>query len=417
VVVGYLLRMSAEIRDWLSDLRANDPYAARQVGEALTALLGENGSLGPPLVVSLADAGQRADPREALDESYQSRLEQLALVRHTVADAATLASDLQDQIAGFESLRARLDDRRQRALDEGRTDQAVQAAGELAAAQGQESELRRLLSGVTESERTLNERYARQQARVDDFRIRKESLKARYTAAEAAIRIQEATAVLGQAVGDQTVTDADPDVPVTAAGRLTEISGEIERELRSTPSAPDLDGLCPAPGLLELRPGAPDHTEVRILFAAEPPGTALLIAVLEGSDAVREQYREAVAVASDLLERVRAGLDHETAACAFDDAASFLDEFFPGEAGEVEIGAAALTARIRATTLAEQRLRLALTQAQVADRMNVRPERVAAIERAEPGATEVRTLAAYVAALGGRLEIVADFGGERVVLR
>jgi hypothetical protein len=38
-------------------------------------------------------------------------------------------------------------------------------------------------------------------------------------------------------------------------------------------------------------------------------------------------------------------------------------------------------------------------------------------ERAEPGATEVRTLAAYVQALGGSLEIIADIGGERLVLR
>ena len=40
-----------------------------------------------------------------------------------------------------------------------------------------------------------------------------------------------------------------------------------------------------------------------------------------------------------------------------------------------------------------------------------------AAERAEPGATEVRTLAGYVEALGGRLEIIADFGGERILLR
>ncbi len=58
-----------------------------------------------------------------------------------------------------------------------------------------------------------------------------------------------------------------------------------------------------------------------------------------------------------------------------------------------------------------------LTQEQVAKRMNVRPERVSAIEHAEPGATEVRTLAAYVGALGGRLEIIADIDGERIMLR
>ena len=76
-----------------------------------------------------------------------------------------------------------------------------------------------------------------------------------------------------------------------------------------------------------------------------------------------------------------------------------------------------LVARNRAHTLAEARQRMRLTQAQVAERMSVRQERVSAIERAEPGATEVRTLAAYVRALGGRLEIIADIGGERIVLR
>lgn len=38
------------------------------------------------------------------------------------------------------------------------------------------------------------------------------------------------------------------------------------------------------------------------------------------------------------------------------------------------------------------------------------PGGVSAIEHAKPGTTELRTLAAYVEALGGRLEIVADFG-------
>jgi DNA-binding XRE family transcriptional regulator len=99
------------------------------------------------------------------------------------------------------------------------------------------------------------------------------------------------------------------------------------------------------------------------------------------------------------------------------DAESFLDEFFPGAAAEVEVGAAAVIARYRAHTLAQARERMRLTQAQVAARMNVRPERVAAIEGAEPGATEVRTLAAYVRALGGRLEIVADIAGDRITLR
>jgi Helix-turn-helix domain len=168
---------------------------------------------------------------------------------------------------------------------------------------------------------------------------------------------------------------------------------------------------------MELRPGAPGHSDIRILFAVEPPGTALLIAVLEGRDAVEKRRGEAVELSAEALRRVRAGQAPEAAAQAFDDVPSFLDEFFPGSADDVEAAGAALAARNRARTLAATRSRLDLTREDVARRMGVRPGRVAAIEQAEPGATEVRTLAAYVEALGGRLEIIADFGEERVVLR
>lgn len=97
---------------------------------------------------------------------------------------------------------------------------------------------------------------------------------------------------------------------------------------------------------------------------------------------------------------------------------SFLAEFFPDDAdrAEVEDGAQTLITVSRAHRLAEMRKRLGLTQAEVAERMNVRQERVSAIERAKVDARELRTLAAYIAALGGRMEIVADFGGERLVV-
>jgi len=97
---------------------------------------------------------------------------------------------------------------------------------------------------------------------------------------------------------------------------------------------------------------------------------------------------------------------------------SFLAEFFPDAAdrAEVETGAQALVNVSRAHRLAEMRKRLGLTQTEVAERMNVRQERVSAIERAKVDASELRTLAAYINALGGRMEIVADFGGERLVV-
>jgi DNA-binding XRE family transcriptional regulator len=100
------------------------------------------------------------------------------------------------------------------------------------------------------------------------------------------------------------------------------------------------------------------------------------------------------------------------------DRESFLSEFFPDSAdrAEVEAGAETLVNVSRAHRLAEMRKRLGLTQAEVADRMHVRQERVSAIERAKVDTSELRTLAAYINALGGRMEIVADFGGERLVV-
>lgn len=92
-------------------------------------------------------------------------------------------------------------------------------------------------------------------------------------------------------------------------------------------------------------------------------------------------------------------------------------EIFDAEDLEViEAGAKRLVAESRARRLAEMRKELGLTQREVAARMNVRQERVSAIERGKATSAEVGTIAAYIAALGGRLEIVANFNGTRLVI-
>jgi len=79
---------------------------------------------------------------------------------------------------------------------------------------------------------------------------------------------------------------------------------------------------------MELRPGAPVHSDIRILFAVEPPATALLIAVLEGPEVVESQFPEAVMASADMLRRVRAGQAPEATAHGYDNPRSFLEEFF-----------------------------------------------------------------------------------------
>lgn len=405
--MGYLLRMSGEIRDWLADLRDSDPVAARRVGEALTALITEGLSLGPPLVVSLADPALSDDPAEALDDSYQDRRQQLEDIRGHLAEAKKLVSDIERQVAELQAEEIKLGDQRFRALGDGEPDAAAKAVEELGTVQTKLAELRRLLPGVVKAEQELRAKEQRLSASVDAFLTRKETLQATFAAARAEQGIRDAITAMSADLGDEPPgppqgSEAEP------AATLQEVAGQIKRELGSWGSADDL---------MELRPGAPGDSDIRLLFAVEPAGTALLIAVLEGHQAVKDDHDEAVELSAEVLQQVRYGQAPEATALGFDNVPSFLDEFFPGSADEVEAGAAALAARNRARTLAGERARLGLSQREVAERMSVRPDRVAAIERAEPGATEVRTLARYVEALGGRLEIIADFGDERVVLR
>jgi DNA-binding XRE family transcriptional regulator len=380
--MGYRLRMHTEIRDWLTGLRGAEPELARLVGEAVLAILDAGESLGPPLIVPPGSVLRPPDdPREALDLSYQRQLEALTKVRRGVASVATSRKRIELQASQLARRAAALVSQRGEALRAGRGDLASEARSREAAVQEQLSELRRQLAILTGQEEELTAASQRLTAKVDAFRVRKETIKATYTADEAAQAAREAFADIDAAAGE-------------------------------------LDGSAPPPGLRELRPGAPGRVRASVLFAVEPEDTAVLLARVEDPGGSPDGYQEVIRIAAARLAVARSAGPPAAVPAAFTwyDAESFLDEFFPGGETELEIGAGALVAFNRAHTLAEARHRMRLTQAQLAERMNVRQERVSAIERAEPGATEVRTLAAYVGALGGRLEIIAHIGGERIML-
>jgi phage shock protein A len=419
--MSYQLRLHSEIRAWLADLRDTEPEQARLVGEALLALADAGGALGPPLVVSLETVlGQPEDPRETLDRSYQHQLEKLTTIRRGVADVATSRKRLELQIVSLEQNADRLARQRGEAERAGREDLAEVAGSRARAVMHQIRDLRREYRGLYREEQKLTAVSQRLQGKVEAFRTRKETLKATYTAAEASRLAREVMASLGEEAGD-------PDLPPmegfsAATGRITSEGEELILEIRdSAPESPagaepeDDEGVAAPPGMMELRPGAPGELGAGLLFVVEPEDTAVVLACVEDPGGSARRYRAAIQLATGR----RPGATDGPADEAFTSygAESFLDEFFPGAETEVEIAASTLAARSRAHTLAEARQRIRLTQAQVAQRMNVRQERVSAIERAEPGATEVRTLAAYVAALGGRLEIVAHIGDDRIPLR
>jgi hypothetical protein len=420
--MGYRLRLHREIRDWLTEIRGTEPELARRVGEAVVALLDTGERLGPPLVVPLGSVFQPPDdPRETLDYSYQRALEALQRVRRGVADVATSRKRVELQVGQLEEIAAKLAGQRRAALDSGDQDLAREARTREAGVQEQLSSLRGQLSAMENEEEQLTATSQRLQGRVDAFRTRSETLKARYTADEALRSVREAFAALGEDASDLDLPQPEPEHPAGAEPPgVTEILDAIA-DLTGTAAGgtwPTDRSQIPA-GMMELRPGAPDDAEIGLLFVVETADTAVVVAWVADPGRTVAEYQEVIPVAAERLAAARSA-PPAAAASAADfvayDIESFLDEFFPGAETEVEIGGAALAARSRAHALVEARQRMGLSQAQMAMRMNIRQERVAAIERAEPGATEVRTLAAYVQALGGTLEITASIGGERIVL-
>lgn len=75
-----------------------------------------------------------------------------------------------------------------------------------------------------------------------------------------------------------------------------------------------------------------------------------------------------------------------------------------------------MRAEQRAHKLAEIRKKQGLTQTDMAEAMCVSQRRVSAVERGDLSRTNLGTVATYIAALGGKIEIVASFGDERIVI-
>lgn len=88
----------------------------------------------------------------------------------------------------------------------------------------------------------------------------------------------------------------------------------------------------------------------------------------------------------------------------------------PEDEPEIARIRAEMESQVLAHRLVEARKRQRVTQAQLARTMGISQARISKIERGDINRNEVDTLRAYVMALGGRLEIVADFGGDRMVL-
>ncbi len=390
--------MTAELRDWLAELGESEPLAAAEVGAALVAVL-ESADLSGLAVVGLP--GRSAAPiaddlREVADHAYQRRLEELQVLRRRLADAATARRATELALSTRQTA--------------GADDAAVIAtlAERLAAAQLSEARLARISQEI--------------QAEVDAFRTARETAKARYTAAEATLRIAEAIEAAGgepdpdlaQRREDLRAAEERLRALLFPAERTSVIRQQSHRADAGEPPAaeppappPPQPRAEPVRGLLELR-ADPLGSDLRILLAEEPADTVTLLAVLEGPEAVSEHGARAITLAGDLLTEIReegwpADLDEVVLA----DRDEFVAQFFPADDGSIARRAGGLAAM---TPLGKLRADLHLTVEDVAARSGLSAGRVAAIERDGLRAARVHEAVALARALGARLELPAGSG-------
>ena len=398
--MGHRLRMSAEIGDWLADLRSSEPGVAAEVGAALAAVLDSSDVAGLAFVTDLgtAEAVEPGDRLAAVDAAYQDLLAWLQLLRQQAAEAGSFRTTTRQRITPAGS-------RPWPWTDE-----------EIAQARQREAELRA--------------RSQRWQRDLDGFRARKEAVKARYTAASAARDIQQAIIASGQALNNMRLEEggqpeagearqaeaelaAAEQVLSAASAELRDLLAEATMLRQGLLSGLSDDGNTPGSepgvtaGLLELRV-CPFAADVRLLCAMEPDDTLTLLAVLEGGAAISRHRARAVGLAGELLAEVRTeGWPAEIGEVAFADTAAFLQKFFPHLIGYISARSAELAAAI---TIAGLRHHFQLSLTDIAAAAGLSESALWKLQTTDLRFARLDDVAAYVQALGGRLELTTDLG-------
>lgn len=175
--------------------------------------------------------------REKLDDSYRSQLDLLQRVRRGVADVSTSRKRVEIQIAQLRQQSVQLDDAARAAVADGKDDDAR-------AALTRSSTLDRTIASLTEqhdglrTEESRLEDSARDiQTRIEEFRLRKDTLTARQTAAEARSQINSATVGISSSMSD--------------VGQAISAAEKRTRELEAHADAVDelvADGIISGPG-------------------------------------------------------------------------------------------------------------------------------------------------------------------------
>ena len=193
---------------------------------------------------SSAALDRAEDPRLVMDYAHRQQQELLRKVKEGLIEVATSKRRLEQQLQKQLARVPQMEDQAKRALGAGREDLARIALQRKQTAIADLEDIGGQLVEVAEEERKLTKTQQQLSLRIEDFRTRSEVMSARYSAAEAQVRINEALTGISGELGELSM----------ALGRAE------EKTQRMLARASAIDSLIDT-GSLELVTGGGDLVE------------------------------------------------------------------------------------------------------------------------------------------------------------
>jgi phage shock protein A len=180
------------------------------------------------------------DPRETLEYAYQGQLDMLRRVKQGLIEVATSRRQLEGQSKKLRQRVPLFEDQARRALAAGREDLARIALQRKQTALGELERLDRQAAEVAAEEARLTAAQQQFVIRLDTFRARRESLTARFTAAEAQVRIAESLSGVSAESAEMGITLERAEEKIERmVARASAIDALIENGALSVPAGED----------------------------------------------------------------------------------------------------------------------------------------------------------------------------------
>lgn len=178
------------------------------------------------------------DPRTVLDYAYNQQQELLTTLRRGLIDVATAKQQLEQEAKRLDARIPQLDDQARRAVAAGRDDLARVAIERKWLAANEIEGLNKQIAEVDAEKQRLAGQERTLQVRVEQFRTHREVVVARYSAADAEVRLKESLAGVSGELAELGM----------AVGRAEEKAERLQARARAIDSLVDIGSFPPVGG-------------------------------------------------------------------------------------------------------------------------------------------------------------------------